>query len=84
MDIHPFMPLLANIHHFETELCEYAQKHRHAACLSGSEQRSRAQDLQQGMSMAWLSTLFALLACGTQLSYETISIRQERSSLYGQ
>lgn len=84
MDIHPFVPTLANIHDFETELCGYVQKRRHTTSVTIAEQRSQAQELQQGMSMAWMSILFALLACGAQFSDEAISTRQEKSALYGE
>lgn len=78
------MPLLVQIHAFEAEFCVYAQKRRYTSCQSTTGQRSQAQDLQQGMSMAWLSTLFALLACGSQFANEDLSTRQQQSALYGE
>jgi hypothetical protein len=84
MDIHPFVPTLVHAHNFETELCDYVQKRRHAIGTNLSSQHLEAQDLQQGMSMAWVSILFALLACGAQFSNEPALTRQEQSSLYGQ
>lgn len=78
------MPTLANIHGFETEICGYVQKRRHATSIIDAEQRSQAQDLQQGMSMAWISILFALMACGAQFCHEAVSTRQEQSALYGE
>ena len=83
IDVHPFAQTLVNIHSFETELCGYVQKWRHTISPIEAEQRPRAQDLQQGMSMAWISILFALLACGAQFCNEATSMRQEQSSLYG-
>jgi hypothetical protein len=82
-DIHPFVPTLASIRNFEIELCDYVQKRGHTTRTNGAEQRPQAQDLHQGMSMAWISTLFALLACGTQFCNEPTSTKQEQSGLYG-
>ena len=84
MDIHPFLPTLANIHGFETELCGYVQSRRHTTSVIDAEQRPAAQDLQQGMSMAWISILFALMACGAQFCNDSSSTRQEQSALYGE
>jgi hypothetical protein len=83
IDIHPFVPTLATSHAFEAELCAYVQKRRHTTSVIDAEQRPQAQELQQGMSMAWISILFALLACGAQFCNEAYSVRQEQSSLYG-
>jgi hypothetical protein len=83
LDIHPFSPTLVNVHNFETELCGYVQRRRHTTSAIDDEQRSQVQNLQQGMSTAWISTLFALLACGAQFCNEATSKRQEQSSLYG-
>jgi hypothetical protein len=33
--------------------------------------------------MAWMSTLFAMMACGAQFDTETNPNRQKQSSLYG-
>jgi len=76
------MPTLVNVQSFETELCNYVQKRRYTTSPNDAEQRPQAQDLQQGMSMAWISTLFALLACGAQFCNEDISKRQEQSGIY--
>jgi len=83
MDIHPFVPTLVSARSFETELCDYVQNRRHASSADSSSQHLQAQDLLLGMSMAWISTLFALLACGAQFCNEAISARQEQSGLYG-
>jgi hypothetical protein len=34
--------------------------------------------------MAWMSTLFAMMACGAQFDIETNPMRQKQSSLYGE
>jgi len=83
MDVHPFASTLVNPHAFETELCDYVQMRRHATSANLSGSHPQARDLQQGMSMAWIATLFALLACGAQFCNEDVSVRQEQSGLYG-
>lgn len=76
------MPLLVQVGDFEKEICGYVQRRRkHVYPL---EQGSRSQRLQGGMSMAWVSTMFALLACGAQFSNEAAPERQQQSSLYGE
>jgi hypothetical protein len=77
------MPTLASIRSFETELCGYVQDRRRTSIANDAEQQVQAQYLQQGMSMAWISILFALMACGAQFCNEATSTRQEQSSLYG-
>jgi hypothetical protein len=77
------MPLLVKDQDFETELCDYVERRRYTASAGFSDQDRQTQELQRGMSMAWVSTLLALLACGAQFGNETISTRQEQSSLYG-
>lgn len=82
-DIDPFMPLLVNGHEFEVELCAYVQKGGHATSTSPSGQQLSTDDLRHGMPMDWISTLFALLACGVQFGNEDVKKRQEQSCLYG-
>jgi hypothetical protein len=83
MDIHPFMPLLVRDYDFETQLFVYVQRRWMSISTSPSGHDSETHDLQRGLPMAWMSTLFAMMACGAQFDTETNPNRQKQSSLYG-
>jgi hypothetical protein len=83
MDIHPFMPLLVKDYDFETQLFVYVQRRWMSTSTSASGRDSKIHDLQRGLPMAWMSTLFAMMACGAQFDIETNPMRQKQSSLYG-
>lgn len=84
MDIHPFMPLIVEEYDFETQLFVYVQRRWMSTSSSHSGQTTETYDLQRGLPMAWMSTLFAMMACGLQFSYNSTPETKKQSNVYSE
>lgn len=80
VEVHPFASVLPRIEIFEAELCEYVQARAPVIQRDGLQEAKWR--LERGRSIPWISSLFAILACGSQFCMDDASKRQEKSRVF--
>ncbi|KAA8570311.1 hypothetical protein EYC84_002614 [Monilinia fructicola] len=78
---HPFAPIIPDLADFELGLCSYLE-HRDRQNEEPGSGEHNLLDTSNWRSVAWLGSLYAVLASGLRYSEHTNSQIQEKSQLY--